>query len=425
MSGKKKSKEAGGIAVTCFKGYNPVIRLKKQAPAMNKSMTRFSQLMNHFPKREFHKIVKEEKCDKYLKTLKTWDMLNVMLYGQISQSVSLRRLVNGFNSHINSHYHLNTNQVKRSTISEALTKRSVEPFKQICENLMNQASRKEKKSCREFISIIDSSPISLLGKGYEWALKTRNRKLCGLKLHVELESSNDAPTYINITKTNINDITDTKNNIKIKKGVTYVVDKGYFDFNWWYIIEKAGSNFVTRVKTNTAYKVIRNQQVAQEHKDIIQEDQIIHLTNKAPRGGKINHYALKDLRLVTVIREGKKPMGLITNDMKRTAREIANLYKQRWQIELFFKWIKQKLKLKSYFGTSENAVRIQIYVALITYLLMKLLQMTSKKWNKMLDVHTWLQSGLFVKDNINTEYYRRRRQNEKLMNKLQIRFAFA
>lgn len=343
----------------------------------------------------------------------------------VSQTKSLRRLVGGFNSHTNSHYHLNVNPVKRSTVSDALTKRSVEPFKQICEKLMSKVSRKDKKSCDEFISIIDSSPIYLKGRGYEWAQKTRTKITIGLKLHVELESHSDAPTYVNITNTNVNDISDAKNNIIIKKGSTYVVDKGYLDFNWWYKIDEVGAKFVTRIKTNTAYKVIEDQTIAEESKEIIQADQVIQLTNRKPRSGKINDYAFKNLRLVSVYREGKGPLEIVTNDFERSAQEIADLYKQRWQVELFFKWIKQKLKLKSYFGQSENAVKIQIYVALITYLLMKLLKMSSKKWDKMLDLQTWLQNGLFVKDNINTEYYRRRRQNEALMKKLQIRLNFA
>jgi len=156
----------------------------------------------------------------------------------------------------------------------------------------------------------------------------------------------------------------------------------------------------------------------------IKSDQIIHLTNARPRAGKKNKYANKNIRLVTIFREDKKPMEIITNDFKRDAQEIADLYKQRWQIELFFKWIKQKLKLKSYFGQSENAVKIQIYTALISYLLMKLMQQASKTWLKLIDLQTWLQHGLFVKDSINTNYYQRRRQKQKLIDELQISLEF-
>jgi len=144
----------------------------------------------------------------------------------------LRRVVEGFNSHSNCHYHLNTNTIKRSTFSEALSKRSVEPFKQICELLMSKVNGKEKKQCEEIISIIDSTPISLKGKGCGWALENKTNRTTGLKIHLELRSDTNSPAYVNITPPNINDITDAKNHIQIQKGFTYVIDKGYVDYDW-------------------------------------------------------------------------------------------------------------------------------------------------------------------------------------------------
>ncbi len=191
---------------------------------------------------------------------------------------------------------------------------------------------------------------------------------------MELRSDTNSPTYVNITPPNINDITDAKNHIQIQKGFTYVIDKGYVDYDWWHEINEEEAVFVTRTKTNTAKKVVKELEISRENHATIKSDQIIHLTNTRPRAGKKNKYANKNIRLVTIFREDKKPMKIITNDFNRDAQEMADLYKQRWQIELFFKWIKQKLKLKSYFGQSENAVKIQIYTALIRYLLMKLMQ---------------------------------------------------
>jgi len=408
-----------------LRAINPVTRLKKQNIAMNKNITRFSQLMNYFPTNTFKKIIKSEQADKYVKKFKTMNLMNIMLYGQIVQAKSMRRVVEGFNSHSHCHYHLNTKTIKRSTFSEALSKRSVEPFKQICELLMAKVNGKEKKECKEIISIIDSSPISLKGKGFEWALENKTNRTTGLKLHLELRSDTNSPTYVNITAPNINDITDAKTHIKIQKGTTYVIDKGYVDYDWWFEINEEEAFFVTRTKTNTAKKVVKELKISQGNQATIKSDQIIHLTNSRPRAGKKNKYANKDIRLVTIFREDKKPMEIITNDFKRNAQEIADLYKQRWQIELYFKWIKQKLKLKSYFGQSENAVKIQIYTALISYLLMKLMQQASKTWSKLIDLQTWLQHGLFVKDSINTNYYRRRRQKQQLIDELQFSMKFA
>ena len=388
-------------------------------------ITRFSQLLTHLPKVAFRKIVADCGADKFLKKLKSWDLITIMLYGQLTQAKSLRTLVNGFSSHSNEHYHLNTQDIKRSTLSDALASRSIEPFKKLCEHLMNNVSRTDRKKCKEFVSIIDSSPIQLKGYGYEWTNETKNIRLQGLKLHLEIDSIENAPTYANISASNINDITDAKNNIQITKGYTYVVDKGYFDYNWWYKINLSEAYFVTRIKSNTAYKVVRELEVSEADKEKIFSDEVIHLTNKSPRGGKINKYAKKDLRLVTVIREGKTLMPVITNDFKRSATEISELYKRRWQIELFFKWIKQKLKVKSYFGQSKNAVIIQIYCALISYLLMRLMNKSSNLWKTMLELQTWLQHGLFVRDSVNTFYYRQRKAKDKMVadHQLQVKFT--
>lgn len=139
------------------------------------SMTRFSQLINQLPKRTFKRIVQNTQADRYTKTLKTWDMLVLMLYGHITQAKSLRTLVAGYSSHANSHYHLGSQAVKRSTVSEALCKRQVLPFKHMCEVLMTQLTRKQRAQSREMIAIIDSSPIGLKGKGFAWAKSTRTQ----------------------------------------------------------------------------------------------------------------------------------------------------------------------------------------------------------------------------------------------------------
>lgn len=386
--------------------------------------TRFSQLMKHFPKDIFQNIIEQEKADKYVKSFTTKNLLDVMLYAQITQSKSLRRVVDGFNSHANSHYHLGCQKIKRSTFSEALSKRNLEPFKQICEVLMKTLSSKRKRECNEFISIIDSSPIMLKGHGYEWALDHKTHRMTGLKIHVEIDGADNAPSYVSITPANVCDITDVKDQLPLRKNTTYVMDKGYTDYNWWRRINDQESYFVTRCKSNMAKKVIKSQTVPSQSSQLIKSDQLIHLTNKSPRGGKINQYAGKDLRLVTVFREDKKPMDIITNDFDRTAEEIADLYKQRWQIELFFKWIKQKLKLKKYLGFSENAVKIQIYTALISYLLMQLLKNASEKWSTMLEVQTWLQHGLFIKDSLNRWHYRRKRKQQMLIDRVQMSLNF-
>lgn len=386
------------------------------------SMTRFSELLKLFPKTSFDRHVKESKADHYVKNFKSWDLLVTMLYGQITQAKSLRRLVDGFNTHKTTHYHLNTKACKRSTISDSLSQRSVEPFKQVCNLLIQQVSRQDRKQCKEFVSIIDSTPIRLVGQGYEWTEEWKNMKEQGLKLHLELDGYSNTPNYANITRSNVNDITDAKNNIRIKTGTTYIMDKAYLDYNWWHEINQKGAYFVTRIKSNTAYKVVDELQVTDTTWVI--SDQVIQFKSKHPGGKRINKYYGQNLRLVTIHRTDKAPMSIITNDFRPSASQIGQLYKDRWQIELFFKWIKQKLKLKSFFGRTENAVKLQIYSALIAFLLMRKLKQISKSWNSMLELQTWLQHGLFVRDSINTQYYQRRKQKQKLINELQKTLEF-
>ena len=386
------------------------------------SMTRFSKLLKLFPKSSFQQAVAQSKADHYVKSFKSWDLLVTMLYGQITQTKSLRRLVDGFNSHNHDHYHLGTNACKRSTISESLSKRNVEPFKRVCDLLLSQASKKHKSECKNLVSLIDSTPIRLVGRGFEWTEAWKNRKEQGLKVHVELNQQNNCPSYANITASNVNDITDAKTHIKIQKGTTYVMDKGYLDYNWWHEIDQKQAYFITRIKSNTAYKVTK--ELGNDNERYIQSDQVIEFKHKHPGGKRVNKYHGQPLRLVTVHRPDKKPMALITNDFDRSASEISKLYKDRWQIELFFKWMKQKLKLKTFFGRSENAVRIQIYCALIAFLLMKKLKNQTPNWSKMIELQTWLKHGLFVRESINTRYYKRRREKQELIKRLQTTLEF-
>jgi len=386
------------------------------------SMTRFSQLLKLFPRSTFQQSVKETKADRYVKNFKSWDLLVTMLYGQITQTKSLRRLVDGFNSHNQNHYHLGTSACKRSTVSESLSKRNVEPFQQVCNLLLSQASKKHKRECKELISIIDSTPIRLVGHGYEWTESRKNMKEQGLKVHVELNQQTNCPVYANITASNVNDISDAREHIKIQTGTTYVMDKAYLDYNWWHKINQKQAYFVTRIKSNTAYKVTR--ELGNDNGSNIQSDQVIEFKHKHPGGKRVNKYHGQPLRLVTVERLDKKPMRIISNDFDRSASEIAELYKDRWQIELFFKWMKQKLKVKTFFGRSENAVKIQIYCALITFLLMSKLKSQTNNWSKMIELQTWLKHGLFVKDSINRHYYQRRREKCELIKRLQTTLDF-
>ena len=183
----------------------------------------------------------------------------------------------------------------------------------------------------------------------------------------------DMPDWAEITSAKVSDITVGRT-ISIDPGTTYVFDKGYLDFGWWQRIDAAGAVFVSRLKRNTK---VRSREPNTPIGDGILSDTTVRIGQTIPRGRARNPLQGTDLREITVEREGKTPLTLITNDHDRPASEIAALYKERWQIELLFKWIKQNLKIKSFLGRSENAVKAQIYAALIAYLLLRLLRQTA------------------------------------------------
>ena len=192
----------------------------------------------------------------------------------------------------------------------------------------------------------------------------------GAKLHVVYDPNEDRPVYFVTTPANVNDITPAKA-IAIEPQATYVFDLGYYDFAWWAALDAQGCRIVTRFKTNTPLAVVEECPVP-ENQDLILSDRIGHLPERLAYARK---NPMQDpVREVCIRIETGKVLRLLTNDLDAPAQEIADLYKSRWQIELFFRWIKQTLKIKHFFGTSQNAVRIQIAVALIAFLLLRAAQ---------------------------------------------------
>jgi IS4 transposase len=330
--------------------------------------TRFGELMKGLSRGFFNRVVEESRADKYSKGFSSWDQLLVMIYAQISGSTSLRSLLSKFNSHKAQHYHLGTQEIKRSTLADANGKRDVRLFKELCGGLLQQAHRRVRRDCRDLLYLLDSTPIPLKGYGHEWAECHKTSRTQGLKVHLLYAPQADVPVYSNISAPNVNDIEDARG-LEIEAGATYVFDKGYCDYNWWYKIDQEGALFVTRFKNNASLVALRDRVIAPEMQGIILEDSEVRFKHKHPGGGRVNEYQ-QPLRRIVVNRPDKaKPLVLATNDMTSPAEKIAELYKARWGIELFFKWLKQNLKIKRFLGRSENAVHIQILTALITYLL--------------------------------------------------------
>jgi IS4 transposase len=372
--------------------------------------------MKGLPRDCFQKFVDLHAGDRYVKKFGCWQQLLAMVYGHVAGVSSLRELEAGFNQHRNHHYHLHAVEVHRSTLSNANEGRNPKVFEEAARFLITVAaqavSRKERK---ELLYLIDSTTISLYGRGSQWAEsnKTRTR---GLKVHLQFESGSQLPVHFEITAANVNDETIGRK-IVPQQGATYAYDKGYCNYNWWECIAAAGARFVTRLKKNAAVEVVRLREVPQGATNIV-SDSVIRLANKSNRGGHKNRCS-RLLRRIEVAREIGDNLVLVSNDLSASAGEIADLYRQRWEIELFFKWIKQHLKIKKFLGENENAVRIQLLTALIAYLLVALEKVRQQFQGTLWSFLAELRTGLFLRVDEETCRYRRRRYRHAIFNALQ------
>lgn len=324
-------------------------------------------------------------CEKFL----TWHHLQSMIYVHLNEIKSLSTLEVAINSQ-----KIGIDCViKRSTLSDANRRRTASCFAWILKQLMSKLPRQLRKGIDKVVRILDSSPIQLKGYGYdEWAKASATRRCQGLKLHVEYDLQIEAPARMAISHANYNDSSMGQKWLIIPDTI-YVFDKGYCDFNWWWSIHQKKAFFVTRLKKNTAIKMEENK--GSEGETIL-EDGTFTFKNKNPRAGKKNLYREK-LRRICVYREGKAPLILVTNLFDIPAETIAELYKARWEIELFFKWIKQNLKLKKFLGKSENAVKIQLITAIIAYLLVLLLKNSLSDKRRLQLFLTWVRYNLAFK----------------------------
>src|SRR5579862_578519 len=299
--------------------------------------TVFQQLLKPITKKLMDECRGRFNADHDYETFKTREHLQAMVYAHIHEIKSLRTLEIAINSQkigIKS-------KTRRSTLSDANRKRPAQVFFWILEQLMLLLPKKRCKEINKIVRILDSSPIQLRGKGYdEWTKQYATRHIQGLKLHLEYDVSLKSPIKTMISYANCNDSTIGQR-WPIEAEVIYVFDKGYYDFNWWWSIHESKAYFVTRLKKKAAILMIEEKGVSNEN---ILEDGIFRFKNKHPRGGKANLYK-ENLRRISIKREGKEALILVTNLHDLPAEKIGDLYKARWEIELFFKWIKQNLKI--------------------------------------------------------------------------------
>jgi IS4 transposase len=382
-------------------------------------ISRIQELMKGLPRGTFERLVAERRADKHCKGFGSWHQLVAMVYAHVSGAGSLRQLEAGYNSQKTHHYHLGAVPVRRSTLAEANSKRRADVFADAARVLMSGVSRSLRKEGQELLYLLDSTSITLKGRGFDaWTQGTRTRNTQGIKLHVLYAHKAQAPLSHSFTAANVNDI-DEGVKLPIEAGATYVFDKGYCDYNWWAKIDAQGARFVTRFKYNAALRMEHARPIAAQDGETIVADQMVRFACRHPGGGRRNRYE-KALRRVVVARPGKEqPLVLATNDLDSPAAAIAQHYKDRWQIELFFKWIKQHLKIKRFLGRSDNAVRIQILCALISYLLLALYQKTHAFSGSLWTLLGELRATLFQRPTLEAEQYRKRRERHQAFVNLQ------
>lgn len=334
---------------------------------MRHQNTVFHQLLKHVPWEAFDRLVKVHRADARIRRLPTKSQFLALLYGQLSGAVSLREIVGGLESHAGRLYHLGAKLPRRSTLAEANSQRPSAVFTEFLALLMASAHRGLRRKLAETTYLIDATGLRLDQRCLDWA--RFSEKVCGAKLHVVYDPDADRPIYAAITAARVNDITGAQA-MPIEPGATYVFDLGYYDYAWWNKLDAEGCRIVTRLKSNTPLHVIEELPVPQG--TTIVSDRVGFLPRRQGSGRK-NPFT-DAVREVCVKLDSGKVLRILSNDLDASAEEIAELYKRRWAIELFFRWVKQVLKIGHFLGVSENAVCIQIAVALIAFLLLRMAQ---------------------------------------------------
>ena len=357
---------------------------------MNKVYTIFSELLKLCPRYHFDKAVEQYQGDRYVKTFTTWQQFMAILYSQIMQKDSLRDIVTGLSAHAARWYHLGLIGICKSTLSDANARRNYRIFEELFYNLLARCKNQTPKHKFRFknpLYTIDASTIDLCLSVFPWA-KFRTTK-GAIKLHCLYDHSGALPTFMTITDGKRHDVRVVKDNtLPLLPDSIVSIDKAYIDYEWLNSLDEQGVWFVTRAKTNIDYAVVGQHPISSKR---VLSDERIFLQGVLT---KIKYS--KDLRLIRYYdEERKKTLTFLTNNFKLAATTIAQIYESRWQIELFFKWIKQNLKIKSFLGTSKNAVLTQIWVAMCYYLLLTYIKYQTKYGFSLLQLSRVIREMLF------------------------------
>ncbi len=334
---------------------------------MNNGKYVFAQLTQFLPQRVFDGFVTKYSGNKHIRHFTCWNQLLCMIFGQLTNRDSLRDLIVAIDAHSRKTYHLGFGKsVTRSNLAKANENRSSKIFEEYAYHLIAVARRKRANDNFEIkgkVYAFDSSTIDLCLNVFWWA-KFRKAK-GGIKLHTLFDITTQIPAFIHITEAKVNDV-NAMDLIPYESESYYIFDRGYVDFTRLHKITNHSAYFVIRAKSNLKFNRMYSNKVDKTTGVLC--DQVGKLS-----GFYVSKQYPDKLRRVKFYdEETKRIFVFLTNNFELSAVHIALLYKNRWQVELFFKWIKQHLKIKCFWGTSENAVRIQIYTAIISYCLVSI-----------------------------------------------------
>jgi IS4 transposase len=326
------------------------------------------QILHFVPWPAFDQLVAAYDADRGVRKLTTKSQFIALAYAQLAGAQSLREITSGLSSHAVRLYHVGAAVPARSTFADANANRPAQLFADLFALMTASATRGLRRHMREAVHLVDATSMRLTDLSKAWADYGSNGTV--VKLHVDFDADRSIPVNIAITPARINDIALAPS-MPIEAGATYVFDLGYYDFSWWSALDKAGCRFVTRLKAHTHPRILAERCVPSGGKVRVDRLVAIDARLKSARGARHPLSGIP-LREIVVVTDDGRTLRLVTNDLDAPATEVAALYKARWQIELFFRWIKQHLRITRFLGTSENSVRIQIAVALIVFLVLRM-----------------------------------------------------
>lgn len=352
---------------------------------MTETTTVLNQLHHLLPLQEFESFVRQHKADRYAKKMTCKNQLSILLYAQGTGKISLREIETGLLIRDSIWYHMGLQTVARSTVAKANEKRPYQIYEslfyELLKKCMNFSSGTASFSFENNLYAIDASTIDLCLSLFPWAHFRKEKG--AIKLHTLFNIRSQIPEFISITDGKVGDITAARNFdlSKYPKGSIFVFDRGYNDYAFLWKIKQAGHHFVIRLKKGAHIVRLLDQERSIVGKGVLKDERVGFVLDDA-----VASYP-EDLRLVTYHDDiHDKTYAFLTDEFRLSALNIAGIYKKRWDIELFFKWIKQHLKIKTFLGTSKNAVLSQIWIAMIYFLLLAWIKFQTKFKGSLLEL---------------------------------------